>query len=199
MSGLPWWLSGKESACKYRRQEFAPWSRKILQRRKWQPNSVFLPGKSHGQGSLTGCSPQAGKESYMTERLNNSIGTGCVHRSGAGVAWVLSHRFVVLGAGACTVPSLCSQCSVFAPGSSEMAVGFCLFEPFGPGFAPASHACWYLVPYHFFALCSSRRRVFSCMHLPHCSKGPQTCLITTTICIPLEEMAFFLPWEFFLL
>ena len=27
-SGLPWWLSGKESACKYRSQEFAPWSGK---------------------------------------------------------------------------------------------------------------------------------------------------------------------------
>ena len=26
-------------------------------RRKWQPTPVFLPGKSHGQGSLVGCSP----------------------------------------------------------------------------------------------------------------------------------------------
>ena len=29
-----------------------PWVGKILWRRKWQPTSVFLPGKSHGQGSL---------------------------------------------------------------------------------------------------------------------------------------------------
>ena len=28
-----------------------PWSR------KWQPNPVFLPGESHGQGSLAGYSP----------------------------------------------------------------------------------------------------------------------------------------------
>ena len=28
-SRLPWWLSGKESACQCRRQEFHPWSRKI--------------------------------------------------------------------------------------------------------------------------------------------------------------------------
>ena len=158
-----------------------------------------MPGKSHGQGSLAGCGPQAGTESYMTERLNNSAGTGRAHRSGAGAAWELSHPLWCWVQGACTVPSLCSQCSVFAPGSSEMAVGFCLFVPFGPGFAPASHACCYLVPYHFFALCSSRRRVFSCTHWQPCSKGPQTCLITTTIRIPLEEMAFFLPWEFFLL
>ena len=30
---------------------------KIPWRRKWQPTSVFLPGKSHGQRSLAGCSP----------------------------------------------------------------------------------------------------------------------------------------------
>ena len=28
---------------------------------------VFLPGKSHGQRSLVGCSPWGGKESDMTE------------------------------------------------------------------------------------------------------------------------------------
>ena len=27
--GLPWWLSGKESACQCRRHKFNPWSRKI--------------------------------------------------------------------------------------------------------------------------------------------------------------------------
>ena len=26
-------------------------------RRQWQPTPVFLPGESHGQGSLVGCSP----------------------------------------------------------------------------------------------------------------------------------------------
>ena len=30
-------------------------------RRKWHPTSVFLLGKSHGQGSLAGCSPQITK------------------------------------------------------------------------------------------------------------------------------------------
>ena len=31
--------------------ERPPW------RRKWEPTPVFLPGKSHGQRSLAGCSP----------------------------------------------------------------------------------------------------------------------------------------------
>ena len=52
--GLPWWLSGKESACRYRRYGFNPWVRKISWRRKWQSTPVFLPGESHGQRSLVG-------------------------------------------------------------------------------------------------------------------------------------------------
>ena len=42
----------------------------ILWRRKWQLTSVFLPGKSHGQRSLVGCSPWCHKESDTTERLH---------------------------------------------------------------------------------------------------------------------------------
>ena len=42
--------------CKIHR--FYPWVRKIPWRRKWQPTSVFLPEKSHGQKSLVGYSPQ---------------------------------------------------------------------------------------------------------------------------------------------
>ena len=38
-------------------------------RRKWQPTPVSLPGKSHGQRSLVGCSPWGCKESDTTERL----------------------------------------------------------------------------------------------------------------------------------
>ena len=59
---LPWWLSGKESACQCRRHEFYPWVRKIPWRRKWQPTPVFLLGKSHGQKSLVGYSPWGHKE-----------------------------------------------------------------------------------------------------------------------------------------
>ena len=54
---LPWWLSGKEYTCQWRRHRFDPWVGMILWRRKWQPKPVFLPRKSHGQRSLVGYSP----------------------------------------------------------------------------------------------------------------------------------------------
>ena len=44
--GLPWWLSGKESACQCGRRGFDPWVRKIPWRRAWLPAPVFLPGES---------------------------------------------------------------------------------------------------------------------------------------------------------
>ena len=47
--GLPWWLSGEEHTCQYRRRGFDPWVGKISWRRKWQPTPVFLPGESYGQ------------------------------------------------------------------------------------------------------------------------------------------------------
>ena len=59
--GLPWWLSGKESACQSRRCRFGPWISKIPCWRKWQPSPVSLPGKSYGQRSLVGYSPQGCK------------------------------------------------------------------------------------------------------------------------------------------
>ena len=67
MLSLPQWLSGKESACQWRRCGFGSWVGKILLRRKWQPTPVFLPGESHGQRSLVGYSPWGCKESDTTE------------------------------------------------------------------------------------------------------------------------------------
>ena len=49
---LPRWLSGKESACQFRRRGFDPWVRKIPLRREWQPTPVFLHWEFHGQRSL---------------------------------------------------------------------------------------------------------------------------------------------------
>ena len=46
---------------------FNPWVEKIFWRRKWQLTPVFLPGKSHGQRSLAGYSPQDHEESDTTE------------------------------------------------------------------------------------------------------------------------------------
>ena len=39
-------------------------------RRRWHPTPVLLPGKSHGQRSLVGCSPWGREESDTTERLH---------------------------------------------------------------------------------------------------------------------------------
>ena len=36
----------------------------------WQPTPVFLPGESHGQGSLVGYNPPGRKEPDMTERIH---------------------------------------------------------------------------------------------------------------------------------
>ena len=44
-----------------------PGSRRFPWRRAWQPIPVFLPGKSHGQRSLAGCSLWDHKESDTTE------------------------------------------------------------------------------------------------------------------------------------
>ena len=58
--------------CWCRRCRFDPWVRKILWRRKWQPTPVFLPGKSHGQKSLTSYSPWSRKELDTTEHTHNT-------------------------------------------------------------------------------------------------------------------------------
>ena len=72
-SGIPWWLSGKESPLQEcRRQSFDPWVRRIPWRRKRQPTLVFLPGESHGHRSLVGCSPWGCKELDVTERLKSN-------------------------------------------------------------------------------------------------------------------------------
>ena len=46
---------------------FESWIRKIPWRRAWQPTPVFLPGESHGQRSLVGCSPRGCKKSDTAE------------------------------------------------------------------------------------------------------------------------------------
>ena len=65
--GLPRWFSGKESACQCRRCWFDPWIGKIPWRRRWQPPSLFLPGRSHGQRSLAGYRSWGRKERDLTE------------------------------------------------------------------------------------------------------------------------------------
>ena len=50
----------------------------INRRRRWQPTSVLLPGKSHGRRSLVGCSPWGREESDTTERLHFHVSLSCI-------------------------------------------------------------------------------------------------------------------------
>ena len=49
------------------RETQVQWVRKIPWKRAWQPTSVFLPGESHGQGSLVSYGPWGRKDLDMTE------------------------------------------------------------------------------------------------------------------------------------
>ena len=49
-----------------------------IRRRQWHPTPVLLPGKSHGQRSLVGCSPRGLEESDTTERLPFHISLSCI-------------------------------------------------------------------------------------------------------------------------
>ena len=49
----------------------------LSRRRQWHPTPVLLPGKSHGQRSLVGCSPWGRKESDMTEQLHFHFSLSC--------------------------------------------------------------------------------------------------------------------------
>ena len=47
-------------------------------RRQWHPTPVLLPGKSHGQSSLVGCSPWGRWGLDMTERLHFHFSLSCI-------------------------------------------------------------------------------------------------------------------------
>jgi len=50
----------------------------LFRRRQWHPTPVLLPGKSHGQRSLVGCSPWGSEESDTTERLHFDFSLSCI-------------------------------------------------------------------------------------------------------------------------
>ena len=58
--GLPRWLSGKRSACQYRRCGFDPWVGKIPWRRKWQPTPVNPMDKGAWKLQSIGSQSQTG-------------------------------------------------------------------------------------------------------------------------------------------
>ena len=67
---FPGGSDGKSICLQCGRPGFDPWVGKIPWRRKWQPTPVLLPGKSHGQRSLAGCSPWDRKGLDTTEQLH---------------------------------------------------------------------------------------------------------------------------------
>ena len=60
---------------------------------QWQPTSVLLPGKSHGQSSLVGCSPQRCKESCMTEGLTHSTDIGTYTTKSEWKVWQIASYY----------------------------------------------------------------------------------------------------------
>ena len=61
-------------------------------RRQWHPTPVLLPGKSHGQRSLVGCSSWGPKELDRTERLHFHFSLSCVGEKMATHSSVLAWR-----------------------------------------------------------------------------------------------------------
>ena len=47
-------------------------------RRQWHPTPVLLPGKSHGQRGLVGCSPWGCEESDRTKQLHFHFSRSCI-------------------------------------------------------------------------------------------------------------------------
>ena len=66
----------------YNRLQFHPPHQNRLKctllRRQWHPTPVLLPGGSHGQRSLVGCSPWGHWESDTTERLHFHFSLSCI-------------------------------------------------------------------------------------------------------------------------
>ena len=66
------WVKNLPAVQEKQGRRFSSWGEKIAWRRKWQSTPVFLPGKSHGQGSLVGYSPWGCKESDTTEHAQDT-------------------------------------------------------------------------------------------------------------------------------
>ena len=87
--------SGKEPVCQCRRHKrcgFDPWVSKIPWSRKWQPTSVFLSGKVHGQRRLAGCSLSGCKELGRTEHRGI-----CIFMSMASTTQSVSNCYLYYG------------------------------------------------------------------------------------------------------
>ena len=101
----------------------------VLPRRKWKPTAVFLPGESHGQRSLVGCSAWGckGQTQLRDQDAHKAVRPHSVE-------WLLSLLQIPFLPSAllCTVPaggsfsgfqSICLQAWVWPTGSQRQETG----------------------------------------------------------------------------
>ena len=111
------------------------------QRRKWHPTPVLLPGKSHEQRSLVGCSLWSHEESETTEWLQihfslsctgegngNPFQCSCLENLGDGGAWWASLSGVAQSQ--TQLKWLSSSSSIFRDGwpSKKRNIHFCPYS-----------------------------------------------------------------------
>ena len=74
------YLNSRISKVSHNRHGYSklPLVRQVSRRRQWHPTPALLPGKSHGQRSLVGCSPWGRYQSDTTERLHFSFSLSCI-------------------------------------------------------------------------------------------------------------------------
>ena len=70
---FPGGSDGKESTCNAGDLGSIPGLGRSRGERGCQPIPVFVPGETHGQRNLAGCSPESRKESDTTEQLTLSF------------------------------------------------------------------------------------------------------------------------------
>ena len=153
--GLPSGVSGEEPICQCRRCKrhgFNPWVGKILWRRKWQPTALFLPGKSHRQKSLVGCSIwglkcQAGLERTQHRGSDSAHDRNypwegvvrCSQKQHPPHVFFTPSLYCPRGTGLCTLASVMSRHSTAGGGEGRLldlsqtrghleGVGQCLFS-----------------------------------------------------------------------
>ena len=114
------------------RPGFNPWVGKIPWRRERQPTPVSLPGESHGQRSLVGCSPWGLKESGMTGKLTHTY-IPETHRAFSAVKNLPDYRRRRLDPGVGKIPwrRAWHPTPVFQPGESRGQRSLAGYSPWG--------------------------------------------------------------------
>ena len=106
---------------RHRRCRLNPWVGKILWRRTWQPTPVFFPGKSHGERSLVGCSPQSHRELDITEQLSNPIQIDFVQLT---FSFLFVSRYLISFFNFLIDPLVFKQCIIQSPCNLFFLVSF---------------------------------------------------------------------------